>query len=241
MLLYDPLPPTIIKQIRDSARGCIKTLKNSIGDCPAISAVANQWHAYLLESFAAGEGWILPDLDRLFAAERFSIHCHHGHYRKDVGKTPYIIHPLQVATILFNVGHVRDPDVLIAALLHDTVEDTPVTLQEIEERFGKKVKEFVAAVSDDPDLDWHSRKHMQIHTAKALSAGAAQIKLADKYCNLRDIAHSAPRNWSPERIDGYVKWAQAVIERLPWVNAPLLAVLLRFFHEYDKKRGLTST
>lgn len=125
-------------------------------------------------------------------AADFAAKKHRDQRRKDPQQTPYINHPIGVANILINEGGVDDPIVLQAALLHDTVEDTETTLDEIEEHFGPKVRGIVAEVSDDKDLPKEERKRLQVVNAPHKSKEAKLVKLADKLYNLRDLHRVVP-------------------------------------------------
>lgn len=175
----------------------------------------------LLKVYAQGEGMIEPDVHQVIQTVLFAIKKHRLQTRKDAEQTAYIIHPIGVAYLLLSIGHVRDPDIIIAALLHDTVEDTETTYEEITRQFSPRVAEFVREMTDDKSLSKQERKRLQIENAPNQSAGAAQIKLADKLYNLKDLMNSAPVDWSQERIQDYFKWAKEVVDRLPWVNASL--------------------
>ena len=101
-------------------------------------------------------------MDRLVAATDFAARKHKDQRRKDSDQTPYINHPIGVAQILSKEGSVTDVDVLIGALLHDTVEDTECTFEEIEKEFGSRVKSIVAEVTDDKNLEKMERKRLQV-------------------------------------------------------------------------------
>lgn len=172
--------------------------------------------------YKAGEGWIEEDVHTILNAVQFAADKHSMQLRKDAAQTSYIIHPLSVTHHLITVGHVRDPDIIIASLLHDTLEDTMTNFGEITEFFGKRVADFVQEVTDNKTLPKEERKRLQILHAPLKSAGAAQIKLADKWDNLTDLLKSSPIGWTEQRVQGYFEWAKEVIRALPWVNAPLL-------------------
>lgn len=157
-------------------------------------------------------------------AADFAARRHRGQTRKDEARSPYINHPLRVAHLLSQVGEVRDAEVLAAALLHDTVEDTDTTPGDIADAFGPRVHDLVLEVSDDKQLSAAQRKQVQIDHASTLSRGAVLIKLADKTSNIRDIIDSPPRGWSTERRMRYLDWAEAVIDRCPGVNPALEAL-----------------
>ena len=161
---------------------------------------------------------------RLLDAIHFAAQRHRDQRRKDREASPYINHPVALAQLLAVDVGIDDPDVLIAAILHDTVEDTETTLDELRERFGETVAGIVAEVTDDKALPKHRRKALQVEHAPHKSPGAALVKLADKICNLRDIANSPPADWSLQRRREYFDWAKQVIDGLPPVNAPLAAL-----------------
>jgi guanosine-3',5'-bis(diphosphate) 3'-pyrophosphohydrolase len=142
-----------------------------------------------------------------FAADR-----HRHQRRKDERGSPYINHPLNVARLLSEVGGVDDEQVIVAGLLHDTIEDTDTTPEQIAEQFGERVRDLVLEVSDDTRLRSPQRKRAQIDGAPGLSRSAVLIKLADKTSNIRDIIESPPRGWSLERRCRYLDWAQAVVD-----------------------------
>jgi guanosine-3',5'-bis(diphosphate) 3'-pyrophosphohydrolase len=161
------------------------------------------------------------DIGLVLAAVRFSAEKHRDDRRKGEEETPYINHPIEVAETLWRVGRVRDIDVIVAAILHDTIEDTDATPDEIESRFGPAVSELVQEVSDDTKLPNEERKRLQIETAPHKSTGAKQIKLADKISNVQAITDFPPANWKPERKRAYLDWAGQVVNGLRGVNAPL--------------------
>ena len=144
-------------------------------------------------------------------AVHFAADKHRDQRRKGVEASPYINHPIQVAEMIARVGDVDDVSVLIAAVLHDTVEDTETTFEELEEVFGPKVRDLVAEVTDDKSLPKAKRKKLQIkHTAR-MSDHAKLIKIADKACNVRDVAHLPPEKWDMQRRKTYLEWANRVV------------------------------
>ena len=152
------------------------------------------------------------------AAER-----HKNQRRKDAEAAPYINHPIAVAHLLVTTGGVDDLTVLKAAILHDTVEKTDTTEVELRERFGDKVANLVMELTDDKSLPEERRKELQVEHAGEKSPSAALVKLADKTCNLRDIAAAPPADWSLQRTQDYFDWAKRVVDALPPVSAPLRA------------------
>lgn len=144
----------------------------------------------------------------------FAADKHRGQSRKDANNTPYINHPVAVADLLANYAGVNDPNVIAAALLHDTLEDTDATVDEIEELFGTVICDIVIEVTDDKSLSTTERKRLQIEHAAGLSHEAKLVKLADKINNLQDILERPPVRWSLERKREYFEWAKAVIDQL---------------------------
>jgi len=130
------------------------------------------------------------DLSLLLKAVKFSADKHKTQRRKGAEGSPYINHPIDVAETLWKLGGVRDLSVIVAAILHDTVEDTDTTLSEIEEYFGPVVRSLVQEVTDDKTLPKPERKRLQIEHAPHLSTGAKRIKLADKISNIKDAGPS---------------------------------------------------
>ena len=157
----------------------------------------------------------------LLTAAGFAASKHRDQRRKDVEATPYINHPLAVAQLLAKLGGVTDLVTLQAALLHDTIEDTDTTGDELEERFGQAVRRLVEEVTDDKSLSQEERKCLQILHAPELSPAAKLIKLADKACNLADVTPTAPVGWSIQRKRDYLDWAAKVAAKLTGSNAAL--------------------
>jgi GTP diphosphokinase / guanosine-3',5'-bis(diphosphate) 3'-diphosphatase len=166
----------------------------------------------------------LNDLNQLFSAIRFAADKHRSQRRKDTEKTPYINHPIQVVETLWRVGQVRDEDILIAAVLHDTLEDTDTTEKELGELFGQAVLGYVKEVTDDKSLPKARRKELQIEHAPYKSHGAKKIKLADKLCNIHDLAHTPPSDWPLERRQEYFDWSEKVVAGLRGTNPALEAL-----------------
>lgn len=157
----------------------------------------------------------------LLQALRFASLKHRDQRRKDVEQSPYINHLIDVATILWFEGKVRTPEILMAAVLHDTVEDTTTTFSELEQYFGKTVADYVAEVTDDTNLSANARKEAQVKHTPLASEGAKLIKLADKISNLRDIHRKPPRGWNAQRQTAYFQWACRVVDGIRGTNIHL--------------------
>ncbi len=156
----------------------------------------------------------------LLKSIRFAAEKHRDQRRKGVGASPYINHPIEVAETLARSG-ITDLVTLQAAILHDTIEDTQTTPEEIEQEFGSEVRKMVEEVTDDKKLPKEDRKRLQIEHAPHISEGARQIKIADKLCNLRDVTHYPPDDWTMERRQEYLAWTERVVAGCRGVNCNL--------------------
>jgi guanosine-3',5'-bis(diphosphate) 3'-pyrophosphohydrolase len=161
------------------------------------------------------------ELALLLKALAFAAHKHRDQRRKDAEASPYINHPIALANVLVNEGGVSDNDVLCAALLHDTVEDTATTHEELVNAFGSRIARIVAEVTDDKTLPKAERKRLQVEHAPRLSLEAKLVKLADKVCNLRDVAERPPAKWDLARRQEYFDWAKQVVDGLRGAHARL--------------------
>lgn len=152
-----------------------------------------------------------PDCERLTEALAFAAAKHRDQRRKDAACSPYINHPIDLLRVLLIEAEIQDPEVLIAALLHDTLEDTDTRAEELAERFGPEIRDLVLELTDDKSLPKDERKRLRIERAAALSPKARLVLLADKICNLRDLATSPPPDWDLARRRAYFDWAAAVV------------------------------
>lgn len=170
-------------------------------------------------------------MDKVLAAATFASKKHAKQFRKNASHEPYINHPLEVANILSLAG-ITDPDVLAAAILHDTVEDTATTMDELRHHFGERVAGIVAEVSDDKSLPKVERKRLQIEHAAHASFEAKLVKMADKISNLSSLSSDPPTTWSPEVVKGYVIWSFRVVESIRECNAVLDGMLGSIFETF---------
>ena len=165
----------------------------------------------------------MSDLRRVLAAAEIAARWHSDQRRKGAAQEPYINHLLEVAHLVTEATGGRDPELAIAALLHDAIEDCGISEAEIAERFGADVGSLVAAVTDDKALPKAERKRLQIEHAATASDRAKTLKLADKTSNLRAMKTSPPANWPAERKREYIAWARAVVAGTrganPWLEA----------------------
>jgi guanosine-3',5'-bis(diphosphate) 3'-pyrophosphohydrolase len=159
----------------------------------------------------------------LLTALRLAADKHRLQRRKDREASPYINHPIEVAELLWRIGGVRDVVTLAAALLHDTLEDTSTTPLEIQQLCGSAVLALVQEVTDDKSLPKQQRKQLQVEKAHYHSTPAKYIKLADKICNVHDISHFPPQEWSQQRRQEYLEWSAQVVAGLRGINSALEA------------------
>ena len=161
------------------------------------------------------------DTARLLSAINFAAKKHRDQRRKDREASPYINHPIEVATTLANIGGVSDVTTLIAGVLHDTVEDTQTTPAELETAFGAEVRALVGELTDDKGLPKAVRKQLQVDHAPHASNGAKLIKLGDKICNVRDVTHAPPTDWTTTRRREYFDWTERVVAGCRGTNVAL--------------------
>lgn len=169
-------------------------------------------------------------VQRILAAARFAAEKHAQQKRKGQTQEPYINHLIEVAELIASSSTRLDAELIMAGLLHDTVEDTGTTLDELEERFGSGVAALVAEVTDDKSLPKETRKRLQVENAHKKSERAQTLKLADKISNLRSILASPPMGWSLERKRQYFEWARNVVSGLSAPNSILKEEFEKVYH-----------
>jgi guanosine-3',5'-bis(diphosphate) 3'-pyrophosphohydrolase len=176
------------------------------------------------ESLDVSQSATEQPLNQIMRALSFAAAKHRDQRRKDVQASPYINHPIALANILTVEVGVTDPAVICAAVLHDTVEDTETTVEELVDQFGVEISSIVAEVTDDKTLLKRERKQRQIQHAGTVSEKARLVKLADKIANLRDIAASPPADWDVVRKREYFDWAAQVVNRIRGTHPALEAL-----------------
>jgi guanosine-3',5'-bis(diphosphate) 3'-pyrophosphohydrolase len=154
------------------------------------------------------------DISLVLKAFKFAARKHEHQRRKNEWASPYINHLITVSEILWQVGHVRDMNTMAAAILHDTLEDTDTSMEELEKTFGEKICSIIDEVTDDKSLPKQERKRRQVELAGSASLEARHVKLADKIANVQDIMNAPPTEWTLERQWEYIDWAQAVVNRI---------------------------
>jgi GTP diphosphokinase / guanosine-3',5'-bis(diphosphate) 3'-diphosphatase len=163
----------------------------------------------------------LSDMGRLLQAAHFSADKHRDQRRKGIRNTPYINHPLEVAERLNRIAGIEDATVLIAAILHDTIEDTETTQAELTEVFGAEVAAIVVELSENKALHWTERKRIEIDDAATLSPAAKLIKLSDKTSNVHDTVTNPPADWTIDRRRDYLIFAGKVADNCRGQNQAL--------------------
>jgi GTP diphosphokinase / guanosine-3',5'-bis(diphosphate) 3'-diphosphatase len=166
----------------------------------------------------------------LLTAIHFSADRHRDQRRKDDLRSPYINHPIEVAELLWRVGGIRDEATILAAILHDTIEDTETSPDEIRSLFGQEVLDIVLECTDDKSLPKAERKRLQIETATHKSEKARLVKIADKACNLHDLNQSPPSFWPRKQRQDYLLWSEQVVAGLRGINKEIEAF-------YDKEHA----
>jgi guanosine-3',5'-bis(diphosphate) 3'-pyrophosphohydrolase len=194
-------------------------------------SLAPQFSAELYERRVKEISTMPTHMELVLQAAAFAAEKHRNGRRKDAEASPYINHPIQLAYILVQAD-IEDPIVLASALLHDTIEDTNTTHDEIEIVFGHEIANIVVECSDDKSLTRLERKQAQIDKAAKISQKAKLVKIADKIANVSDIDGAPPAGWSLERKREYYDWSKRVVDQMRGVHPKLEA---RFDAEYAKR------
>ncbi len=177
------------------------------------------------------------DAEIVLGAVVFAAKKHKDQVKSDGQKTPYIIHPIEVADFVMRVGHVYSQEVLIAALLHDVMDETGATYEEISHLYGSQVVSYVQEMTSKKEVSLKAQKKEQIMSAFNQTPSVAIIKLSDKLSNLVTLSKTPPSSWSRDRIDLYFQWAQSVIENLPEANLLLKKEVKKVIFDYWSKQA----
>ena len=177
------------------------------------------------------------DILRIVQAMDFTAHKHINQRRKGENQEPYFNHVSQVARILGENTNGPDTELVIAGLLHDTIEDTDTTYDELVSKFGQVVANLVQEATDDKTLEKHVRKQLQIDNSPKKSNQAKQLKIADKISNLWSMQNSPPVDWDEKRKLDYAEWANKVVAGCKGVNSKLDTMLDEAYFEAVRKFG----
>ena len=174
------------------------------------------------------------NIDLFIKSLNFATLKHSSQRRKNKNKDPYVNHVIDVCNILSMCG-IKDIETLCGALLHDTIEDTSTTYDELLNEFGKNIADIVQECSDDKSLDKVTRKKLQIEHAKHVSDKAKAVKLADKYSNMKDLLTDPPSSWNENIVNGYMVWSFECCKNLYGVNNcnNLDNLLINFFTQHN--------
>lgn len=222
----DSLTENVSKEFREFVKGSQDMMNQYEG-----------FIAVLDRAIKENKGLKASDRERVLDAVTYAAKCHQMQTRKNAKKTPYVSHPMMVAESVMITAKIYDADVIIGALLHETIDGTQATFQEIREKFGSRVEGFVREVTEDTSLSTAKRKKLQIIHASEKSMGAAVINMADHLYNLNNLLQDPPMDWTRDRIDQYFQWSQTVIDNLPEGSIPLKQELHRVIQEYWKKQA----
>jgi (p)ppGpp synthase/HD superfamily hydrolase len=179
----------------------------------------------------------VSSLRKILDAAKFAAEKHAGQKRKGHAGEPYVNHLIEVAELIANSSNVLDANLVMAGLLHDTIEDTAVTARELEQRFGKDVTGLVLEATDDKSLPKETRKSLQVKTAPHKSSRAQILKLADKISNLRSLISSPPAEWGSERKLQYAEWAGRVVAGFTVHNSFLMSEFNKAYAELTRLTG----
>jgi guanosine-3',5'-bis(diphosphate) 3'-pyrophosphohydrolase len=177
------------------------------------------------------------EIQSILSAALFAAEKHASQKRKGKAAEPYINHLIEVAQLVSMAVPEPDTNLVMAALLDDTIEDTGITVVELTERFGQDVADLVVEMTDDKSLPKAERKRLQIEHAPKMSARAQTIKLADKISNLRGILTSPPIDWEYERKRQYFDWGKSVVDALSAPNPILKAEFEKTYRRFEEIRA----
>jgi len=177
----------------------------------------------------------LRSVQTIMKAAWYAADRHRTQRRKGAAAEPYINHLLEVANLVSDALSAPDTNLVVAALLHDSIEDVGVTREDLVREFGTDVADLVAEVTDDKSLPKAERKRLQVVNAPKKSVRAQVIKLADKVSNLRALLQSPPADWTPARRKEYFLWARQVVDGLTTPNPCLKTEFDRLFQKFQEE------
>lgn len=175
------------------------------------------------------------EVQAIYAALDYAADKHRLQMRKNKEKTPYIAHPIDVTCQLIE-GGVRESSVIIASLLHDTIQDGHATFEELHKQFGSNVAATVREVTMDLKLPNGDRKRKLVVDAVNKSTGATQILMADMLCNLNELMQTPPEHWTRVHVERYFQWSQTVLDRLPPSNEKMKAETQNLINAFWEKQ-----
>lgn len=174
----------------------------------------------------------------LLPVVQYAAEKHSNQHRKNATAEPYVNHVIRVSAFLSEHG-VTDHRALAGALLHDVIEDTTGTFEDIEKRFGTEIAKIVQECSDDKSKPKVDRKKLQTEHCDQISVPARLIKLGDKYDNMSSLLEDPPLSWSADVIHGYLLWGEVIIHKIirslgDEAPLPLVSEMFRFLDAVEK-------
>src|SRR5215813_8215107 len=154
---------------------------------------------------------MLAPLRMVSEAAELAARRHNGMARKGRGNEPYINHLAEVANLLAAATDGADAELVAAGWLHDTIEDTEITREELAQTFSERVAALVVECTDDMSLPKAERRRLQVIDAPKKSAGAKLIKIADKISNIGARIHPDPSAEERDDLIDYTNWAEQVV------------------------------
>ncbi len=178
-----------------------------------------------------------PTLILLARAADYAARQHVAQKRKGERGEPYVNHLTEVSALLAEATDGDDVELVMGGLLHDTLEDTDATYDDLVQRFGADVAALVAEVTDDKSLPKQERKRLQIEKTPHKSRRAKLLKIADKTSNLRSLVSDPPTGWTAERLRDYVHWARDVVASCRGLNTQLEAKFDEAYEQANRRYG----
>lgn len=175
-------------------------------------------------------GFTPKERDSILTALEFAAHKHHNQFRQNFTSTPYLTHPIEVALVLINEGHIKDTAAIKAALLHDTLETDPHAREALKKQFGAEVYKVVDELTIKGDLSIVEKKRIELERAAQLSSKAKLVKLADRIVNVRELK-TPPAGWTKARVNSYLLLSDAIFKGLKGTHPELEKVYKNLLDE----------
>uniref|UniRef100_A0A8R1XYA5 Guanosine-3',5'-bis(diphosphate) 3'-pyrophosphohydrolase MESH1 n=1 Tax=Onchocerca volvulus TaxID=6282 RepID=A0A8R1XYA5_ONCVO len=202
------------------AEGNDRNEKHNMPPPPPYKLVYPEIPGNILDKFAMmknelkDKNGFINDISLIIKAVDLAARRHRKQRRKDATQTPYVNHPIGVAYILTNEGQITDTATVIAAILHDTVEDTKTTDEEIRRMFGDEIADIVKECTVVKSIKREIRMKSQLEKASKLSRKAKLVQLADKLYNIRDIERCTPCGWTKQHVAEYISFAKDLLSNI---------------------------
>ncbi|MBS0605114.1 MAG: bifunctional (p)ppGpp synthetase/guanosine-3',5'-bis(diphosphate) 3'-pyrophosphohydrolase [Verrucomicrobia bacterium] len=215
------ISPTQEDEIKTARNGLAQLYRNN----PIVLGDFDRLIQHLRAEFQMTRGSF--NLPMLLATIDFAALRHVKQVRNHADWVPYIVHPFRVAILLWEDGEVRDEDTIMAALLHDILEDTQTVPEELGSLFGKKVLFIVEQLTESLEISL-------LDQAKAMSTEAKLVKLADRTHNLRDLLDHPPKVWKPDKVEKFIQKSRDLLEVLKEAHPALEKAYLDAIDSLEK-------